>query len=87
MSAAKMKRIDLRITQEVKTLIERAAQLKHTTVSAYMLESAMQRASVEIDTLERLHLQDADWDIFYSALINPPEPNQALINLMKDRRG
>lgn len=86
MSAAKMKRIDLRITQEVKILIERAAQLKHTTVSAYMLESAMQRASAEIDTLERLHLQGADWDNFYSALVNPPEPNRALINLMKNNQ-
>jgi uncharacterized protein (DUF1778 family) len=86
MNSTKMKRVDLRITQEGKTLIERAAQLKHTTVSAYMLESALQRAREEIDSLERIHLQDADWDVFYAALTNPPEPNQALINLFKDFR-
>jgi uncharacterized protein (DUF1778 family) len=86
MNTVKMKRIDLRISGEVKTLIERAAQLKHTTVSAYLLESAMLRAREEVDSLERIHLQEADWAIFYSALENPPEPNRALKALFKEPR-
>jgi uncharacterized protein (DUF1778 family) len=71
MNTVKMKRLDLRITGEGKTLIERAAQLKHTTISAYMLESARQKAREEIDSLERIHLQDTEWDVFYAALVNP----------------
>ncbi|MDR1950414.1 MAG: DUF1778 domain-containing protein [Spirochaetaceae bacterium] len=81
-----MKRIDLRITQEGKALIERAAQLKHTTISAYMLESAMRRAREEIDSLERLHLQEADWNAFYAAMVNPPRPKKALKRLMRTAR-
>jgi uncharacterized protein (DUF1778 family) len=37
-----------------------------------------------ITTKETIHLQDADWDVFYAALTNPPEPNYALKNLLKD---
>jgi uncharacterized protein (DUF1778 family) len=86
MGSTKLKRIDLRISQEVKTLIERAALLKHTTISAYLLDSALIRAREEIDSLERIRLQDAEWDAFYSALENPPEPNQALKDLFKDKQ-
>jgi uncharacterized protein (DUF1778 family) len=86
MNTVKMKRLDLRITGEDKTLIEQAARLKHTTVSAYLLESARLRARTEIETLERIHLQETEWTAFYSALENPPEPNPALKNLMNSHQ-
>jgi uncharacterized protein (DUF1778 family) len=86
MNTVKMKRLDLRISGEDKTMIERAAQLRHTTVSAYLLESAMLRARTEIDTLERVHLQEAEWAAFYAALENPPEPNRALKDLLGKHR-
>lgn len=80
----KAERIDLRTNSEVKTIIERAAQLNHTTVSAYLLDSALERAKQDIKEIETLRIQDSDREMFFRALDNPPEPNAALCALFAD---
>lgn len=80
----KAERIDLRTNSEVKTIIERAAQLNHTTVSAYLLDSALERAKQDIKEIETLRIQDSDREMFFTALDNPPEPNAALCALFAD---
>ena len=77
----KSERIDVRTNPEVKSVIERAAQLRNTTVSAYLLDSALQKAKQDIKETETMILHDADREAFFSALENPPEPNEALITL------
>jgi uncharacterized protein (DUF1778 family) len=69
-------RIDIRTDPEVKSVIEIVAQLRHTTISAYILESALQKAREDIHKTDR--------DLFFSALSNPPEPNEALKKLFAD---
>lgn len=85
-TTVKSERIDLRTNTEVKTLVERAAQLRHTTISAYLLDSALQKAKQDIRETERLILQDSDRDLFFSSLANPPEPNAALSKLLGDSK-
>jgi len=81
-------RIDLRTNSEVKSVIERAAQLRHTTISAYLLDSALQKAKQDIRETETLLIHDSDREMFFSALANPPEPNAALCALFgEDNRG
>lgn len=75
-------RIDLRADPEVKSLIERAAQLNHTSLSAYLMDSAIQKAKQDLKDSETLALQERDRDIFFSALVAPPAPNKALRDLM-----
>jgi uncharacterized protein (DUF1778 family) len=82
-NTARMERIDLRTTKINKFIIQKAAELKNTTVSAYLIDSALQKAREDIQNMEVLHLGDTDRDLFFSLLSDPPQPNRALQNLFK----
>lgn len=75
MSESKVKgsRIDLRVTQEQKELLERAAALKGVSLSAYTLFYVLPAAKQEVDSHERLVLSNRDRDLFMSVMENPPE--------------
>ncbi|MDA8411605.1 MAG: DUF1778 domain-containing protein [Treponema sp.] len=79
-------RIDVRTEPEVKAVIERAALLRHTSVSAYLLDSALEKAKSELRAIETVTLRDADRDAFFAALDSPPEPNAALRKLFAEGR-
>ena len=79
-------RIDIRTDAEVKAVIERAAQLRHITVSAYLLDSALEKAKADLRAIETLKLRDVDRDAFYTALVTPPAPNAALRKLFAEGR-
>lgn len=66
-------RIDLRVTEEQKDLLERAASLKGISLSAYTLSHLLPVAKQDIDTYERLVLSNRDRDLFLSVMENPPE--------------
>lgn len=76
-------RIELRAKPEIKSIIERAARLRHTTISAYLLESGLQKAQADLRESETLVLNDSDRDLFFSALSTPAAPNQALRDLFR----
>jgi uncharacterized protein (DUF1778 family) len=71
-------RVQVRIGKEAKRMLQRAAALANTSVSAFVVTSALDSASRLIEERERLVLSERDWDVFLDALINPPEPNKAL---------
>jgi len=71
-------RIELRTKPEVKSVLERAAQLRHTTLSAYLLEAALQKAQDDLRHTETLLLNENDRDLFFSLMGAPPAPNTAL---------
>ncbi|MEH1784085.1 DUF1778 domain-containing protein [Nostoc sp.] len=72
-SSAKNCRIDLRVTQEQKELLERAASLKGISLSAYTLFHVLPVAKQDIDANEKLVLSNLDRDLFLSVMENPPE--------------
>lgn len=72
-SSAKDCRIDLRVTQEQKELLERAASLKGISLSAYTLFHVLPAAKQDIHTHESLVLSNRDRDFFMSVMENPPE--------------
>ncbi len=72
-SSAKDCRIDLRVTQEQKELLERAASLKGISLSAYTLFHVLPAAKFDVETSERLILSDRDRELFLSVMENPPE--------------
>ncbi|MCV5526147.1 type II toxin-antitoxin system antitoxin AtaR, partial [Escherichia coli] len=49
MSAVKKQRIDLRLTDDDKSMIEEAAAISNQSVSQFMLNSASQRAAEVIE--------------------------------------
>lgn len=73
----KEKRLEARITPDQKRLIERAAQLRGTTVTEFVVVSVQQAATKTIRDFETLTLRDQARDVFVSALLNPPAPNAA----------
>ena len=75
-------RINLRTSPEAKALIERAAAIMGSTVSSFMLQNAYEAARRLVAEQEVITLSDRDRDAFLAALENPPEPTQALIDLM-----
>jgi len=76
------RRIDIRANAEKKSLIERAAMLRHTTVSAYLLDAAIRQAQEDLKNTDLLILNEVDREQFFSALAVPPKPNAALRKLM-----
>ena len=45
----KQKRIDLRVTQEQKDLLERAAHLKGMSLSSYLLTNSLEAAQTDLE--------------------------------------
>ena len=74
----KAQRLEARVTRDQKRLIERAAELRGTTVTEFLVVSAQQAAAETIRNHETLILRDEARDIFINALLNPPRPNEAL---------
>ena len=81
--ALKDVRIDLRANTNEKNLLERAAELKHISLSSYILSSSLKQAQLDLIENETLILSNKDRDLVMSVLENPPEPNEALKGLFK----
>jgi uncharacterized protein (DUF1778 family) len=74
----KQDRMHLRLDAVTKRQLERAAAYERKSVSEFVVGSAAAAAEQVIEAHERITLADRDWNVFYEALINPPEPNERL---------
>ena len=87
---ARRDRIHLRLDLRTKRTLERAAAYEEKSLTDFVLAHATSAAEQVIDRHEKVTLPAADWDVFYDALINPPEPNarlKAAVRRFRDRRG
>jgi len=75
--ARKLERLEARVTREQKRIIERAAELRGTSVTEFVVVSAQQAASKTIKDFETLRLRGEAREVFVNALLNPPAPNAA----------
>src|SRR5215469_14423087 len=73
----KLSRLEARVTPDQKRLIERAAELRGTTVTEFVVVSAQQAATQTIKEFQTLTLNDRAREVFVDAILNPPEPNEA----------
>ncbi|WES68748.1 DUF1778 domain-containing protein [Superficieibacter sp. BNK-5] len=78
MPVLKKQRIDLRLSDDDKGMIEEAAVLTNQTITQFMLRSASERAAQVIEQHRRMVLNDESWARVMDALSNPPEPNEKL---------
>lgn len=81
--AVKDSRVDFRVSDVQKSLLERAAEIKHLSLSSYILSSLIKQAELDIAENEMLILSNKDRDLVMSALDNPPEPNEALKGMFR----
>jgi len=73
----KRERLEARITPAQKRLIERAARLRGTSVTDFVVLSAQEAASETIKDFEMLTLTGEARKRFVNAILNPPEPTKA----------
>lgn len=71
-------RIDLRLSRDAKELIEHAAAIESISVSAFVVGNAMHGAKQVVAGHDRWVLSRRGSAAFVDALLNPPEPNDAL---------
>ena len=74
---SKSERLEARITREQKRIIERAAGLRGTSVTEFVVVSAQQAATNAIMDYEMMSLRGEAREAFVNALLNPPAPNAA----------
>ena len=79
----KNNRIDLRVDDKNKQLLEQAAQLKNLSLTAYITSVCLSQARRDIHENETLILLESDRDLIYQLLENSPEPNEALKGLFE----
>ena len=83
-------RLEARVTPEQKRLIERAAQLRGTSLTDFVVAKLQEAATATIRDYEILNLRDESRELFVNMLLNPPEPNEAAKRAAaqyKDRMG
>ncbi|EAQ8164622.1 DUF1778 domain-containing protein [Salmonella enterica] len=86
MSALKKQRIDLRLNEDDKHMIEEAAALINQSISQFMVSTASERAAEVIDQHRRLLLNEESWNLVMEAITNPPAPNDRLKRAAKRLR-
>ena len=73
----KVDRLEARLTREQKQLINRAAALRGSSVTEFIVASAQQAAAETIKDFEMLTLHDEARDVFVNAVLHPRAPNAA----------
>ena len=72
------RRMNLRLRPEQKATLVRAAALKHTALTDFVLQPALREAKVVIEESERTVLSERDSLLVLKLLENPPAPNARL---------
>ncbi len=78
----KRERLELRVSAPTKELIQRAMAVSGLTAGDLAYEGARR----VLDEHERMVLTGADRDAFLAAVLDPPEPTDALIDALRRHR-
>ena len=85
MTSTKSERLQLRLTNQQKDIIARAAQVKQTTMTNFILEKSYEAAVEVLSEQTIFSLTDEEWDNFCQALEAPPKPIPALRKLLSEK--
>jgi len=72
------KRMNLRVTPDVKAKLSRAAALRHVDLTNFVTQAALREAEEIIEAAERIKLSERDSRKVLDLLDNPPTPNARL---------
>lgn len=81
----KAERLSLRASDPDKRLIARAARKRKTTMTNYILESALVRAEQDMMDESVFQISDENWNAFVAAVDRPPRVNPALQKLFRKK--
>jgi uncharacterized protein (DUF1778 family) len=71
-------RLEARISQETKALVQKAADLEGRTLTDFVVSSVQAAAYKVIEQHQTLMLSLEDSEAFVSAILNSSQPNEAL---------
>lgn len=71
-TAIKDERIDLRTTLPDKNLLEQAAEIRHLSLSSYIITVSLRQAQLDISEQETILLSKIDRERVLAALETPP---------------
>ncbi len=81
---AKSERLDIRISAETRLILQQAAKERHTTISQFVLESALHSASAVLAERSRMRLGADQWSAFMAALEAPPRRHPRMERLLNE---
>jgi uncharacterized protein (DUF1778 family) len=70
--------MQLRVRPEQKATLMRAAALRNTDLTDFIVQLALREAKTVIEEAERVHLSERDSLLVLNLLENPPAPNAKL---------
>ncbi|MGO3085809.1 type II toxin-antitoxin system TacA family antitoxin [Ancrocorticia populi] len=82
-TSAKDSRIALRTSNETKTRLKEAARKTDQDLSSFILDAANSRARQVLMEEQIMRLSDRDFKLVEEMIANPPEPNEALRELVR----
>lgn len=72
-------RFDARLSRSQKDLFERAARIRgFKSLSEFVIHTTQEAAISIVEKHNAILSSEADNEVFFDALINPPKPNKAL---------
>ena len=83
--SGKRHRLEVRVTPEQEALIRQAADLEHETVTAFLLETATERARSILKAHSSVTLSNQAFDRFYAALDKPAKVVPELVELFQSK--
>ena len=81
---SKTVRVDVRVSSEVKLLLQEAARACHKNVSQFLLDAGVTAANQELADRRRFLLDDARWAAFQQALDRPVQAKPRLKKLLSE---
>lgn len=79
----KTSRIDIRLSEDDKNIIERAAACNRVSTTSYIISVVIKQAQLDLIRNELIHLSKEDMEYLINLLEHPNEPNERLKELFK----
>jgi uncharacterized protein (DUF1778 family) len=77
-------KLDIRISPEAKRLLKEAARERHTTISQFVIDSALSTAQEVLANRTRIGLTSGQWAAFVVALDAPEQRHPRMERLLKE---
>lgn len=77
-SPTRTARVEARLSPEALAIVKRAAEIQGRSLSDFVVSAAQEAAQRTIEEAQILRLSVEDQQTLAAAILNPPEPNDAL---------
>ena len=83
-TAQRSDKLDIRISPEAKRILQEAARARHTTISQFVIDSALATASEVLAERNRIGLTSEQWTAFTAALDASPRSHKRMKRLLTE---